>query len=66
MVRFIDLVRADPAVASVVGFTGDRTTNRGIDVRHLKPLSERSETADQVIARLRASLDREPGGRIYL
>ncbi|MET0509312.1 MAG: efflux RND transporter permease subunit, partial [Burkholderiaceae bacterium] len=66
MVRYIDLLRADAAIASVVGYTGNRTTNRGMLFVDLKPLSERSETADQVIDRLRASLDREPGGRIYL
>ena len=65
MVRDIDLLRADAAIASVVGYTGNRTTNRGMSFVDLKPLSERSETADQVIDRLRpASTANRVGGSI--
>jgi multidrug efflux pump len=32
----------------------------------LKPLSERKETADQVIARLRIKLAKEPGANLFL
>ena len=31
---FIDIVRADPAVENVVGFTGGSQRNTGVDVRH--------------------------------
>ena len=31
---FIAIVRADPAVANVVGFTGGAAAEHGVDVRH--------------------------------
>src|SRR6185295_10187358 len=59
MSRFVDIVKADPAVANVVAFTGSgggTTTNTGRMFISLKPLDERNMTADQVIARLRRQL----------
>ena len=44
---FIDIVRADPAVESVVGFTGGSQRNTGSMFVTLKPLAERRESADQ-------------------
>jgi multidrug efflux pump len=63
---FVDIVRADPAVESVVAFTGGRRRNGGSMFVGLKPRSERGETADQVIARLRDKLSREPGASLFL
>ncbi len=60
------IVHADPAVDSVVGFTGGSRTNSGSMFIALKPLSERTETAQQVIARLRGKLAKEPGANLYL
>ncbi len=60
------IIGDDPAVDSVVGFTGGRQTNTGSVYVALKPLSERHETADEVIARLRPQLNAVPGGRLYL
>ncbi|MDB5800546.1 MAG: multidrug transporter subunit MdtC [Rhodocyclales bacterium] len=63
---FIEIVRKDPAVDSVTGFTGGARVNSGSMFLSLKPLSERKESADKVIDRLRAKLDHEPGARLFL
>jgi len=65
--NFMKIVRDDPAVDNVVGFTGgSRATNSGSMFISLKPLSKRCETAQQVIARLRGKLAKEPGANLYL
>ncbi|MFL9871908.1 efflux RND transporter permease subunit [Paraburkholderia megapolitana] len=64
--QIMRIIGGDPAVDNVVGFTGGRQTNTGSVYVALKPLSERRETADQVIARLRPQLNAVPGGRLYL
>ncbi len=63
---FMNIVRNDPAVANVVGFTGGGQRNSGFMFVALKPVSERAETADQVVARLRGKLSREPGANLFL
>jgi multidrug efflux pump len=66
MAQFMAIVQADPAVDSVVGFTGGRQTNSGFAFIALKPLSERAISADRVIGRLRGKLNSVPGGRLFL
>ncbi|WP_025473383.1 efflux RND transporter permease subunit, partial [Yersinia pestis] len=63
---FMQIVGADPAVDSVTGFTGGSRTNSGSMFISLKPLSERQETAQQVITRLRGKLAKEPGANLFL
>ncbi|MGZ5118166.1 MAG: multidrug efflux RND transporter permease subunit [Burkholderiales bacterium] len=67
---FIEIVRQDPAVEAVVGFTGGGggpgSRNSGSMFVTLKPLKERKISADQVIARLRRQLEREPGANLFL
>ena len=63
---FIEIVRADPAVENVVGFTGGQQRNTGSMFVGLKPLSERKASVDQVIARLRGKLAQEPGANLFL
>ncbi|WP_416412084.1 multidrug efflux RND transporter permease subunit MdtC [Pantoea sp. App145] len=63
---FMNIIKADPAVDNVTGFTGGSRTNSGSMFISLKPLSERSENAQQVIARLRIKLAKEPGANLYL
>jgi multidrug efflux pump len=61
------IVQADPAIASVKGYTGSGSgTNTGSVYIDLKPKSQRSETADEVIACLRRKLTQVPGARLYL
>ena len=61
-----DIVQADPAVASVVGFTGGSQTNSGRSFITLKPKSQRDVTSDGVIARVRAKLGQVPGVNLFL
>ena len=69
--QMIDIVRADPAVDTVVGFTGVGSgggfsqINTGTVFVSLKPISQRV-TVDEVLARLRPKLAQVPGGRLYL
>jgi multidrug efflux pump len=60
------IVQSDPAVASVVGFTGGRATNTANVYISLKPLAERKVSADLVIARLRKRLVTVSGARLFL
>jgi len=65
----VDIVRQDPAVESVLGFTGGGfgdTRNTGRVFASLKPLDERKINVDQVIARLRSKLSGVPGATLYL
>jgi len=64
--RFLAIVRADPAVENVTGFTGGGQRNTANMFVSLKPLSKRNVSADQVIARLRIKLAREPGANLFL
>ncbi|MCF8532215.1 MAG: efflux RND transporter permease subunit [Reyranella sp.] len=64
--QFVEIVRADPAIESVAGFTGGYQTNSGFVFATLKPLDERGISADQVIARLRPRLAQVPGATLFL
>ncbi len=66
MVQFMNIVRADPAVENIAGFTGGRQTNSGFFFVALKPRPTRHASADQVIARLRGKLARVAGAQLYL
>ncbi|QUY48131.1 multidrug efflux RND transporter permease subunit MdtC [Serratia plymuthica] len=63
---FMKIVREDKDVENVTGFTGGSRTNSGSMFISLKPLSERSDDAQKVIARLRARLAKEPGASLFL
>ncbi|MDZ4141883.1 MAG: efflux RND transporter permease subunit [Methylotenera sp.] len=63
---FINIIHADPAIESVVGYTGEAKRNSGSLFITLKPLSERKESADKVVARLRGQLANEPGATLIL
>src|SRR6516165_7129330 len=60
------IVQDDPAVDSVVGFTGGRATNAGFVYVSLKPYAERKVTADDVVARLRGKLPEVAGARLFM
>ena len=70
--QFEEAVRKDPAVQSVVGFSGGGNggpggqTNSGNVFITLKPLSERKSSAGQVIARMRNEIGNIPGARLFL
>ena len=64
--RFLTVVRQDPAVQTVTGFTGGGQRNTASMFMSLKPLAERDVSADQVVARLRARLAHEPGANLFM
>ncbi len=64
--QFITIVKADPAVDHVTGFTGGGTANRGNMFVQLKPLDERKISVDAVIARLRPKLAAIPAATLFL
>jgi multidrug efflux pump len=64
--QVIDIVRRDPAVASVVGFIGGARAGGGFMFVELKPAAERTEHGLAVIARLRPQLANITGLRIFL
>jgi len=66
LATFVNIVGQDPAVDSVVGFTGGGQINTGRMFVGLKPLAERQISADKVIARLRGKLAHEPGANLFL
>ncbi|MCE4537895.1 multidrug efflux RND transporter permease subunit [Pelomonas sp. P7] len=63
---FHDIVRADPAVANVMGFTGGGQRNSANMFIALKPRSERKESVDDVMNRLRGKLAKVPGANLFL
>ena len=64
--QFVGIIKADPAVDSIVGFTGGGQTNSGFVFVALKSLAERQASVDQVIARLRGKLAQVAGARLFL
>jgi multidrug efflux pump len=62
----VDIVRADPAVDAVVGFTGGAQTNTGSVFVSLKSRAERRISIDELMARLRRKLARVAGATLFL
>ena len=60
------IVQADPAVESVLGFTGGRGTSSAFVHVTLKPLDERKASAFDVMARLRPKLAKIPGAQLMM
>ncbi len=60
------IVMADRAVESVTAFTGGGQRNSAMMFIALKPLKERKESLDQILARLRPALSKEPGANLFL
>ncbi|MFY9316295.1 MAG: multidrug efflux RND transporter permease subunit [Burkholderiales bacterium] len=67
LAEFIEIVRADPAVVNVVGFSGGGGgRNTGFMFVTLKPFAERKIPAERVVARLRMQLARVAGAGLFL
>ena len=65
--QIIGVIKNDPAVANVIGFTGGNSaTNSGSIYIALKPLAERKVSAAQIINRLRPQLNRLPVASAFL
>jgi multidrug efflux pump len=66
LAQFVGIIKKDPAVDVVVGFTGGGQTNSGFVFVSLKPLDQRKISADGVIARLRREMAAVPGATLFL
>lgn len=66
LTAYMNIIRADPAVKNVTGFTGGSQTNTGRMFITLKPLADRKISADNVINRLRGKLATIPGSALFL
>ena len=66
--ELVDIIRADPAVDTVVGFTGGGRAGGGFMFINLKPLAQRPDGVggQAVIARLRPQLARVTGISLFL
>jgi len=65
--RYVDLVKVDPAMENVMAFTGGGgATNTGFIYMGLKPLSERKLSSSQIIDRLRPKMSSLPGAAVFL
>src|SRR5450631_3075063 len=66
LTQFVNIIKNDSAVETVVGFTGGGQTNSGFMFVSLKPLGERNLSVDQVIGRLRRQMAVVPGASLFL
>jgi multidrug efflux pump len=64
--QLVDIIRRDPAVDTVVGFTGGARAGGGFMFINLKPVAQRSESGQAVIARLRPQLAQVTGVSLFL
>ncbi|WP_309677993.1 efflux RND transporter permease subunit [Polaromonas sp.] len=64
--QLVDIIRQDPAVDTVVGFTGGARAGGGFMFINLKPVAQRTEGGQAVIARLRPQLARVTGVTLFL
>jgi multidrug efflux pump len=64
--QLVGIIRRDPAVATVVGFTGGARAGGGFMFVNLKPVSERTDSGQAVIARLRPQLAKVTGVSLFL
>ena len=62
----VDLIAKDPAVDTVVGFSGGSRAGGGFMFINLKPVGQRSEGTPAVIDRLRPQLGQITGLRVFL
>lgn len=64
--QLVDIIRADPAVDTVVGFTGGSRAGGGFVFVSLKPVGQRSDSGLAVIARLRPKMAQVTGVTLFL
>jgi multidrug efflux pump len=64
--QLVGIIKSDPAVDTVVGFTSGGRAGGGFMFINLKPVSQRSEGGQAVIARLRPQLARVTGVSLFL
>lgn len=64
--QMVEIIRKDPAVATVTGYTGGSRPGGGFMFITLKPRAERSESGQEVISRLRPKLSRVTGVSAFM
>ncbi|MBO9546465.1 efflux RND transporter permease subunit [Caulobacter sp.] len=64
--QVVGIIHKDPAVDTVVGFTGGGRAGGGFLFVNLKPIGERKEKGSEVIARLRPQLQKVTGLNVFL
>jgi len=64
--QLVNIIKEDPDVATVVGFTGGRRAGGGFMFINLKPANQRTVAGQAVIARLRPKLARVTGVSLFL
>ncbi|MDW5444895.1 efflux RND transporter permease subunit [Polaromonas sp. SM01] len=64
--QLVDIIRADPAVDTVVGFTGGSRAGGGFMFINLKPVAQRTDSGQAVITRLRPQLAQVTGVTLFL
>jgi multidrug efflux pump len=66
--QLVNVIKSDPAVDTVVGFTGGSRAGGGFMFMNLKPVSQRAkgESGQAVIARLRPKLAQVTGVQLFL
>jgi len=64
--QLVNIIKDDPDVATVVGFTGGRRAGGGFMFINLKPANQRTVAGQAVIARLRPKLARVTGVSLFL
>ncbi|MDO8720373.1 MAG: efflux RND transporter permease subunit, partial [Polaromonas sp.] len=62
----VDIIERDPAVDTVVGFTGGSRSGGGFMFINLKPVAQRTDAGQAVIARLRPQLAQVTGVTLFL
>jgi multidrug efflux pump len=62
--EYVAIVQKDPSLENVTGFVGGGNTGRIFC--SLKPVEQRKDTPDQIIARLRAKTSVVPGAALYM
>ncbi|HEY1104277.1 MAG TPA: efflux RND transporter permease subunit [Burkholderiaceae bacterium] len=64
--QLVDIIRRDPAVDTVVGFTGGSRAGGGFLFINLKPAAQRTDKGQAVITRLRPQLAKVTGVSLFL
>lgn len=65
-IKYVEIIKQNPAVENVAGFVGGGVTNAGNMFISLKPLAERKVSADTVINQLRDQLSVVTGADLYM
>ncbi|MBV8549087.1 MAG: efflux RND transporter permease subunit [Alphaproteobacteria bacterium] len=66
MQQIVEVIHTEPAVSNVAAFTGGNQTNQAFVFVSMKPLSQRTDTADMVLRNLRKKLKNVTGATLLM